>query len=92
VTVSLTYYTGSPVKFKLWDDHGRILAEVSGRSSLYPYASGPKTPGGGVDEHSYPLYEIVKANGITEVIEHRRQLDRWFYITDDPEIKRKLGV
>jgi hypothetical protein len=92
VTISLTYYTGPSVKFKLWDSHGRNLAEVSGLSSLEPYPSGPKTPGGGVDERSYPLYEIVRANGITEVIEHRRQFDRWFYITDDPEIKRKLGL
>jgi len=39
----------------------------------------------------YPGYEVVIANGITDVMEHRRQ-EPIFYITDDPEIRRVLGV
>ena len=31
------------------------------------------------------------ANGTTEIIEHRR-MEPVFYITDDPEVRRKLGV
>jgi hypothetical protein len=39
----------------------------------------------------YPSYEVLTANGITDVIEHRR-MEPIFYITDDPEVRRKLGV
>jgi len=39
----------------------------------------------------YPIYEILTANGVTEIIEHRR-MEPVFYITDDPEVRRKLGV
>lgn len=95
VTVSMQYYvlpSGRSATFKLWDAHGHKLAQIStSLSDLEPYTFGPRTPAGGVDERSYPLYEIVTANGITEVIEHRR-FDRWFYVTDDPAIKRKLGL
>ena len=42
-------------------------------------------------ESLYPMYEVLTANGITEVVEHRR-MEPVFYITDDPEVRRKLGV
>jgi len=34
---------------------------------------------------------VLTANGFTEVIEHRH-MEPIFYITDDPEVRRKLGV
>lgn len=37
------------------------------------------------DPHSYPHYVIVSANGIVEVIEHRK-MEPVFYVTDDPSI------
>ena len=39
----------------------------------------------------YPRYEILTAKGITEVIEHRR-MEPIFYIVDDLQVKRQLGV
>ena len=39
----------------------------------------------------YPSYEVITANGITEVIEHR-QMEPVFYISDDPRVKEQLGV
>lgn len=39
----------------------------------------------------YPIYEVLTANGVTEVVEHRR-MEPVFYITDDPDVRRKLGV
>ncbi len=39
----------------------------------------------------YPMDEILTADGITEIIEHRR-MERIFYISDDPEVRRKSGV
>jgi len=37
------------------------------------------------------MYEVLTANGISEVVEHRR-MEPIFYINDDPEVRRKLGV
>jgi hypothetical protein len=39
----------------------------------------------------YPGYEVVTVDGMTEVIEHRR-MEPIFYITDDPQVKQRLGV
>jgi hypothetical protein len=39
----------------------------------------------------YPHYEVVRAGGITEVFEVRAA-EPIFYVTDDPEVKRRLGL
>jgi hypothetical protein len=95
VTVTMAFYdlpTGKSVTFKLWDTAGRKLAQVSASVSPdNPHAFGPPSPHGGVDEGSYPLYAVVTANGITEVIEHRK-MEPTFYTTDDPAVKAALGV
>lgn len=39
----------------------------------------------------YPGYEILTANGLTEIIEHKRP-EPLFYVNDDPDIRRRLGV
>jgi hypothetical protein len=39
----------------------------------------------------YPIYEVLSANGITEVIEHR-QRGQTFYISDDPKVRATLGI
>jgi hypothetical protein len=95
VTVSMAYYvgpSGRSATFKLWDSHGRKLAQISAsQSDLEPHTFGPKSPHSGFDDRSYPLYEIITAKGITEVIEHR-QMKPEFYITDDANVKAKLGL
>jgi len=94
VTATMQFYvpkSEGSVRFKLWDASGHKLAQVSGTGSDV-VTFGPRTPAGGFDERSYSLYEIITANGITEVIEHRRFLDRVFYVSDDPEVKRRLDV
>jgi hypothetical protein len=94
VTASMQYYTMpySRVTFKLWDKRGHKLAQKTiSYTPLEPVSLGPKTPAGGFDDRSYPLYEVLIDGGITELIEHRK-FERFFYITDDPAIKHKLGV
>ena len=49
-----------------------------------------KNPPSGVPP-GYPKYEIITANGITEIIEHR-QMEPIFYITDDPAVWSELEV
>jgi len=92
VTVVMTYYTGpggSTANFVLRDRNGRKLAEVEGpvRDSQ-PQTLTPASPTGLLP---YPVYEVVTINGITEVIEHRQRTPI-FDITDDPEVKRRIGV
>jgi hypothetical protein len=92
-TVKMTYYIGllggSTARFVLRDHNGRQLAEVEGRIR----DSQPQTlvPDPGTGSLPYPNYAIVTIDGITEVIEHRER-GTVFYITDDPEVRRRLGV
>jgi hypothetical protein len=37
----------------------------------------------------YPQYEVLTSDGITEIVEHRRQ-EPVFYISDDPGVGGKL--
>ena len=93
VAVTMTYYTGlvggSTASFVLSDRNGRKLAGVEGpvRDSQ-PQTLTAAPPTGPLP---YPRYEFVTINGITEVVEHRR-MEPVFYISDDPEVRRKLGV
>ena len=94
VTVHMTYYislTGDdPAEFVLRDRDGRLLAKVDGKvRDDQPQSVPPAAPKGPL---SYPVYEVVTANGITEVIEHRKKEDDMFFVTDDVELKRKLRV
>jgi len=60
---------------------GRVVGELAGDE--------PKSLPGSVNGN--PGYEVITANGIIEVIEHRA-MEPIFYISDDPEVKRQLGV
>jgi hypothetical protein len=63
----------------------RVVATLRGREphTLEPYSGSGRIP--------YPEYELLTANGITEVIEHRR-MEPIFYVNGDPEVRRKLGA
>jgi hypothetical protein len=92
VTLVMTYYIGpggSTAIFVLRDRNGRKLSEVDGAvRDSQPQTLTPAPPTGLLP---YPVYEVVTFNGITEVIEHRKR-GPMFYVTDDPDVKRKLGV
>jgi hypothetical protein len=93
VDVVMTYYIGASghtARFVMRHRDGRELAEVEGAIR----DNHPQTlvPDPGTGPLPYPNYAIVTSNGITEVVEHRRREDSVFYITDDAELKRKLGM
>jgi hypothetical protein len=93
VNVALVYYT-APIKgpavaeVTLRTNRGeapnRVVANLRGEPEVLDSPSGSAGT-------RYPMYEVLTANGITEVIEHRH-MEPVFYITDDPEVRRKLGV
>jgi hypothetical protein len=93
VNVTLAYYTaplsGPPVAtVTLRRSGGETLDEVVAALRGEPQSLKPDPGSGRV---SYPMYEVLTVNGITEVIEHRR-MEPIFYISEDPNVRRKLGV
>jgi len=86
VTVTMDYYvfpTGREAKFKLRDSRGRQLIAKSGASKGLAPLTSRGSP--------YPAYEIITVDGVTDVIEHRK-MEPVFYVTDDPIVRRELGV
>ena len=93
VNVTLVYYTaplsGPPVAtVTLRGSGGQTLSEVVATLRGDPQSLQPDSGSGRIP---YPMYEVLTADGVTEVIEHRR-MEPIFYITDDPEVRRRLGV
>jgi len=93
VKIMLTYYVPliesrpRSATFRVLDAEGHVVASVSGTlQGGHPLTLEPSS-----DPDTYPSYEIVNVNGIAEVIEHRRA-DDLFYIVDDENVKRRLGV
>jgi hypothetical protein len=92
LSVSLDYWIGPVGRTATVTLHrvgGRRLdSVVATMAGSEPYTLIRKPATGPIP---YPSYEILTAKGITEVVEHRR-MEPIFYIVDDPEVKRKLGV
>jgi len=90
----MTYYVplaggaGTAI-FVLSDQNGRKLAEVQATMrDDHPLTLSPAPASGPL---LYPSYVVATAHDVTEVIEHRKR-DGFFYITDDPQVRRKFGV
>lgn len=80
VSVTMNYYTplgGDDTKIILKDRNGKTLTEINGKEKCQYPKSG------------YPAYDVIVANGITEIIEHKR-MEPVFYINDDPSVRQKL--
>lgn len=92
VSVELRYYTsplGGSANFLLRDKKGKKLANVHGKTKgRYPLHL--RNPQQGSDSrYRYPSYEVITANGITEIIEHRK-MEPMFYVSDDPAVWKEL--
>lgn len=80
VSLTLNYYTnpfGATAKFILKNRRGDVLEAVSGTDK----------PINGVSE--YPSFVLVKVNGVSEIIEHRK-MEPIFYVSDDASIRNKV--
>jgi hypothetical protein len=76
----MNYYTplgGDDTTIILKDRNGKTLTEIKGKEKCQYPKSG------------YPAYDLIEANGITEVIE-RKKMEPVFYINDDPSVRQKL--
>lgn len=94
VVVNLSYYAplvGSArtatvtLRSRQGSTLSKVVATLRGREplTLEPHAGTGAIP--------YPSYEVLTANGVSDVVEHRR-LEPIFYMTDDAGVWRKLGV
>lgn len=92
VSLTMSYYTwpwGGRAMFTLRDTKGRTLAKIGGKTrGLGPNYLKHPPPG---FPPGYPAYEVITANGITEIIEHRKP-EPIFYVTDDPAVWKELGA
>ena len=92
VSLTMNYYIwpwGRRATFILKDTKAQIRTKVAGKvKGLEPLQL--KHPPAGFPP-GYPSYEVIIVNGITEIIEHRKQ-EPIFYVTDDPAVRKELGV
>ena len=92
VSVTLNYFV-TPARrtatFTLFDARKHLLATVTGTlRGMAPLMLRNAPPG---FSPGYPTYEVISANGTTDVVEHRR-LEPVFYLVDDPAIRSELGL
>lgn len=87
VILTVNYCTLPRAKFILADKNGAKLAEVNGKIRNLEPLHLKNPPQGPVE--GYPMYVIVVANGITEIMEHRRP-EPILYVSDDPAIRKEL--
>ena len=93
-TVTMDLYVlpaGRSATFKLWDEHGRKIAQLTASlAGLEPLTLGPpKIYGQPYDDRSYPLFEVMTADGVAEVIEFGKE-ESLFRVNSDPSIRTRL--
>jgi hypothetical protein len=92
VSLSMSYYVwpwSRRATFVLRSAEGKTLTKVRGKvRGLGPNQLKESSPG---SPPGYPSYEVITVNGMTEIIEHRRMEPR-FYVSDDPAVRKELGV
>ena len=90
LTVTMDYHTDGDAVFTLYhkDKYFRLQKVIGTSHGNRPITLKDPPPG---FPKGYPLYQIITVGDKTEVIEHRK-LEPVFYITDDPNILKELGV
>lgn len=96
VVVTMDYYStlsGGKYVFKAYDrKNHKTLQKVSLTTENHPTVRTREldNPPEGFPK-SYPAYNVVTVNGVTDIIE-RRKMEPVFYMTDDPVVWKELGV
>ncbi len=90
VTVTLSYYvkpSGREARITMkerdaWLDIDEVAGKLKGLEPIQLEGDSPE---------DYRGFEILSAEGITDIIEHKGRNDL-FYMTDDPAVWKELGV
>jgi peptidoglycan hydrolase-like protein with peptidoglycan-binding domain len=90
LSVTLSYdFGGGSATVRLHNGQVGVLAKVNAKvRDSEPQSLTGKEPDGSA---KYPLYEVLTAGGISEVIEHRTE-SAIFYVNDEPSVRTALGV
>jgi hypothetical protein len=92
VSLTMSYYVkpwGSSATFILRDRKGHILTKIDGKvTNSEPVRLKTSPPG---FPPGYPSYNVITVKDMTEIIEHRK-MEPVFYVTDDPVVRKELGV
>lgn len=88
--VTLDYYSTGESVFKLYKKGSFFALKKVTEIPRSPHLNYLKNPPAGFPK-GYPIYKVITVNGITDIIEHRK-MEPIFYVTDDPNIWRELGV
>lgn len=92
--VTLDYYStfsGGESVFKLYNRGDLFsLDKVTVIQNKNDHMLKLKNPPAGSPK-GYPSYEIIRVNGLIDIIEHRK-MEPIFYTTDDPAVWEELGV
>ena len=94
ITVTMTNYgplfgSKRTATLTLTDRDGRVFSKlVADKVGNQPRSL---VPDPGTGPIPYPMYEVLVANGQSEVVVHRRP-EPLFRIESDPEVRRRLGV
>jgi hypothetical protein len=84
VTVRMDYYIPA------WGSRGATFKLLGPNADLLAKSSGV------VEEHdpkarfSYPAYEVITINGVTDIVKHLK-MEPLFYVTDDPSVWAELA-
>jgi hypothetical protein len=90
VSVTMNYYSTPGIgvaTFILQDKKNRTLGKIYAtqkRGGPFDSNGFPVSPA-----DYYPCFEVITANGITEIVEHKK-MEPIFYITDDPAVWKAL--
>lgn len=92
-TATLDYYinrNGHKAVLKIKKKHGFFWVK---RISIKLKSLGPTSFNGRDSEGLliHPSYEVLSAEGITDVVEHKYR-NNIFYMNDDPDVWEKLGI
>lgn len=90
VSVTMKYYvrsTGRSATFILHDAKGHVLGEVKG--TLRGTAPITLDASARRDGTVYPSFEIITAEGVAQLIEHKK-MEPIFYVVDDPVLFKAL--
>jgi hypothetical protein len=86
IQVKMNYYVrsdGREATFKCSKSSTKLTGRLRGLEPLKM----PATDG----QLQRPSYEVITVNGVTDIVEHR-EMEPYFFMTDDPAVWKSLGV
>ncbi|WP_263368215.1 hypothetical protein [Edaphobacter bradus] len=90
VSLAVSYYIfpwGRSAQFVLRDKNQRVIQKENGKLKCGDPFVLENPPQG--SPPSYPGYEAITVNGVTEIIEHKKP-EPIFYVTDDTAVRKQI--